>query len=113
MLQRDLSVGEMDPDRTCLVAIDDNDTVVGYVDFRHAANYSQIGALEVLKAVQRMGIGRQLVEEVINRCHGRTNSVSVAVDPLSPEAGFFARVGFRSGVHKSSDVAVNLWERII
>ena len=95
MLERDLAVADLDPQRHSLVLRRDDGEVVGWVDLldEHPRDgVPWIGLLELRADVQRQGLGREAAQEVARWYAERgASAIRVGVDEGNDDGGAFWR----------------------
>jgi ribosomal protein S18 acetylase RimI-like enzyme len=87
-LQRYLSL----PDCDWLLAVHDG-VVVGIGGATHFGAFSYIGLMGILPTMQGHGIGRALMEKLLDRVHARRIS-TVLLDASDAGVGLYRRLGF-------------------
>jgi GNAT superfamily N-acetyltransferase len=68
---------------------------VGWIQERPEAESIYLGGLYVMPAMQRQGIGGQVLETVLAEARSESKSVTLAVVKINPALHFYERRGFR------------------
>jgi len=78
-------------DRSVLLVCQDDDSVLGMA---FVAEFWRFSALFVDPKCHRSGIGRELVESIIDSCKGRSPKESLSLNSSTYAAPFYEKLGF-------------------
>ena len=94
---------------TCWVCVDHNDTVIGYAIISAIVGEAHIMNISVSPAVQGRGVGRRLLNHLLDYARPRAEKVFLEVRPSNPGAlHLYRSCGFEEiGIRKGYDPAKN------
>ncbi|AEU38187.1 GNAT family N-acetyltransferase [Granulicella mallensis] len=80
-------------DEVRIITVDNRD--VGWIQERLEGTSIDLGSLYVIPAMQRQGIGTQVLQMLLARARSQSKTITLAVVKINPALQLYARHGFR------------------